>query len=245
MNNYKLLLEYDGSKYKGWQRLKAEDKTIQYKIESVLSRWLDEDIKIIGSGRTDAGVHARGQVANFWTENNCSVKEVFKALNEYLPDDIACTKVEKVDERFHSRYNAILKEYEYTIQIGNYKDPFLRQYAWYIAEKLDVSAMEDAASYLVGTHDFTSYTNLKNKKKSKTRTIESISITKSNNTLVIKYIGDGFLQHMIRIITGALIQVGLNELKSDDLLKILNNKKRDERCPLAPSKGLSLNKVDY
>lgn len=243
--NYKMELIYDGSRYKGWQRLKNEQLTIQGKIEDILSINLDCEIKIVGSGRTDAGVHAKGQVANFWTNKEIDPEYIFRILNKYLPEDISCTHVCKVDERFHSRYNAKKKHYRYIIQNGSFIDPFTRKYAWYVDEILDLEKMREASKVFEGTIDFSSFTNLKSKKKSKVRTIYSIKIDKKDSNIVIDFFGDGFLQHMVRILVGTIVEVGKNQIDIVDVKRILELKKRSEQSPLAPAKGLCLERVYY
>lgn len=185
MRNIKMTIKYDGSRYKGFQRLKDNDMTIQGKIESVLSKMTEEDIEIIGSGRTDMGVHAYGQVANFKTNCDMSIKKMKNYLYEYLPEDIVVTLLEEVDERFHSRYNAKSKIYLYKIFNNEVHDPFLRKYTTHIPKKLDLDLMKEGSKYLLGEHDFTSFASSKSKKKSNIRTITSISIQESNGLIDI------------------------------------------------------------
>ncbi|MCT4660434.1 MAG: tRNA pseudouridine(38-40) synthase TruA [Tissierellales bacterium] len=243
--NYKMKIVYDGTRYKGWQRLKATDNTIQGKIEDILSKNFDEEIKIVGSGRTDSGVHARGQIANFWTQKRINVSEIKRYLNRYLPEDISCVNVEEVEERFHSRYNAKKKRYRYTIQNDECINPFIRKYSWHIEEKLDLDIMKRASKLLEGKIDFSSFTNLKSKKKSKIRTIYKINILRNDSKIIIDFEGDGFLQHMVRILVGTLVELGKNNMTCEELELILRSKKRNERCPLAPAKGLCLEEVCY
>lgn len=208
MRNIKMTIRYDGSRYKGFQRLKDNDMTIQGKIEDVLSKMANESIEIIGSGRTDMGVHAYGQVANFKTASNLSVDKMKTYLYEYLPEDIVITSLEEVDGRFHSRYNAKSKVYLYKIYNNKFHDPFLRKYTTHIPKKLDIELMKEASEYFIGEHDFTSFASSKSKKKSNVRTIYSINITETNGLVEIYFEGNGFLYNMVRIMTGALIDVG-------------------------------------
>lgn len=245
MKNIKMTIEYDGSRYKGFQRLKDNDNTIQGKIEDVLSKMADEKIEIIGSGRTDMGVHAYNQVANFKTNSNLSVKKINDYLNNYLPEDIVIKTVEEVDERFHSRYNVKQKVYLYKINNSKTQDVFLRKYSTYIEKPLDIELMKKASEYLVGEHDFTSFASSKSKKKSNVREIHSITINKNKDMIDIFVEGNGFLYNMVRIIAGALIEVGLNKKTPEDIKLMLDAKDRSKASETAPAKGLYLYSVKY
>ncbi|MBO3443985.1 tRNA pseudouridine(38-40) synthase TruA [Clostridium sp. CCUG 7971] len=245
MKNIKMTIKYDGSRYKGFQRLQDNDMTIQGKIESVLSKMTDENIEIIGSGRTDMGVHAYGQVANFKTNSEMSIKKMEAYLYEYLPEDIVVTQLEEVEERFHSRYNAKSKVYLYKIYNNKVHDPFLRKYTTHISKRLDLDLMKEASQFLIGEHDFTSFASSKSKKKSNIRTIESISIQENNNVIEIYVEGDGFLYNMVRIIAGALLEVGLRKKSPQDIKDMLDAKDRTKASDTAPAKGLYLYKVKY
>ncbi|KNF08159.1 tRNA pseudouridine synthase A [Gottschalkia purinilytica] len=245
MRNIKLMIKYDGTRYKGWQRQDNTDMTIQGKIEGVLSRIIKEEIEIIGSGRTDAGVHAIGQVANFKTNSTIHLSEIKKLLTTYLPDDIVVTNVEEVQERFHSRYNAISKKYMYKIWNDDVYDPFLRKYAVHIKKELNLEDIKKAITYLTGEHDFTSFTTDKSKKKSKVRTIYSIDIIKNKQLVEIIFHGDGFLYNMVRIIVGTLIEVGLGKKKPEEMKTILDGKNRKLAGDTAIAKGLYLLEVEY
>lgn len=245
MKNIKMTIKYDGSRYKGFQRLQDNDMTIQGKIESVLSKMTDENIEIIGSGRTDMGVHAYGQVANFKTSSDVSIKKMKSYLYEYLPEDIVVTKLEEVEERFHSRYNAKSKVYLYKICNNEVHDPFLRKYTNHVSKKLDLTLMKEASEFLIGEHDFTSFASSKSKKKSHVRTIKSISIQEHNDVIEIYVEGDGFLYNMVRIIVGALVDVGLKRKSPKDIKHMLEAKDRTQSSDTAPAKGLYLYKVKY
>ncbi len=245
MRNIKLIIQYDGTKYKGWQRLKNTDNTIQEKIEKTLSMIVNEDIKIIGSGRTDAGVHAFGQVANFNTSSKINVEELHNYLNTYLPQDIVVLKAKEVDERFHSRYNAVSKTYLYKIWNNKNSNPFLRKYSEHIIDRLDVKTMKEASSLLIGEHDFTSFCTTKSKKKSKERKIYSIDIKRNDKIIEIKVIGNGFLHNMVRIIVGTLLEVGKGNIKPEYVKEILNKKNRSFAGPTVSAKGLYLVEVEY
>lgn len=245
MRNIKITIEYDGSRYKGFQRLKDNDNTIQGKIEAVLSKMADEKIEIIGSGRTDMGVHAYNQVANFKTNSSLSVRKINDYLNNYLPEDIAIKSVEEVDKRFHSRYNVKQKVYLYKINNSKTQDVFLRKYSTYIEKPLDIELMKKASEYLVGEHDFTSFASSKSKKKSNVREIHSITINKNKDMIDIFVEGNGFLYNMVRIIAGALIEVGLNKKTPEDIKLMLDAKDRSKASDTAPAKGLYLYSVKY
>ena len=245
MKNIKMTIKYDGSRYKGFQRLQDNDMTIQGKIESVLSKMTDENIEIIGSGRTDMGVHAYGQVANFKTNSDMSIKKMEAYLYEYLPEDIVVTQLEEVEERFHSRYNAKSKVYLYKIYNNKVHDPFLRKYTTHVSKRLDLDLMKEASQFLIGEHDFTSFASSKSKKKSNIRAIESISIQENNSVIEIYVEGDGFLYNMVRIIAGALLEVGLRKKSPQDIKDMLDAKDRTKASDTAPAKGLYLYKVKY
>lgn len=245
MNNYKMVITYDGSRYKGWQRLGDGDNNIQGKIETLLSKLLKQNIQIIGSGRTDAGVHARGQVANFHTKNSFNCEKMLGEINHYLPEDISVIALEKVSDDFHARFHAKGKVYRYYILQKPTHDPFLRKYSLHIPEYLDIEAMEKAAEYLIGDHDFTTFTNSKSKKKSMVRTIERLDIFPEEDYLIIEFEGNGFLHNMVRRLVGTLIQVGLNQLSPNKMKVFLEAKDRSKVTYVAESKGLFLESVKY
>jgi len=243
--NYKLTISYDGSRYKGWQRLGDTDMTIQQKIENVLFEMFFEPIEINGSGRTDAGVHAVGQVANFKIEKDVQPKEIKEYLYRYLPDDIVVTSVKKVDDRFHARLSAKEKTYVYKIYNDFYHDPFLRKQVLHVQEHLELEAMKKAAAYFIGEYDFEAYTTAKSKKKSTVRTISEIEILKSGHEIDIQITGNGFLHNMARKIVGTLLEVGLGNMKATDVPGIINARDRSKTGTMAPARGLYLYKVNY
>ena len=238
-------LTFDGSRYSGWQRLGDDDNTIQGKLEELLSKMTDEKVNVIGCSRTDKGVHARALICNFFTDSNMTIGEMEDYINGYLPNDIVAYNLDEVDDRFHSRYNAKSKLYRYTIDNNKYQDVFTRRYTSHISETLDLSLMQNAANYLIGTHDFAAFTTMKSKKKSTIKTIIDIKITKEDNYIHIDYEGDGFLHNMIRIITGTLTRVGKKELSPQDIKSILEGKNRSIAGPMIEAKGLSLVEVGY
>lgn len=246
--NYRLLIKYDGTRYNGWQRQGATDNTIQGKLEDVISKMCGTHIEITGSGRTDAGVHAIGQVANFKADTDLSVEEIKDYLNRYLPEDIAVSKVSIASERFHSRFCAKKKTYLYRIYIGNDKPVFDKRYVYVLEDMygvLDISAMEKAAEHIIGVHDFKSFCGNKHMKKSAVREIYSIDFCEKDDELYIYFCGNGFLQNMVRIITGTLIDAGMHKIAPDAVKTILESRDRRLAGGLAPAKGLTLLEVEY
>ena len=198
MNNYKLTIQYDGGRYKGWQRLGRGENTIQAKLEEVLSGLTGQQTEITGCSRTDAGVHAYRQIANFKAEQLFSGEEIMKYTSRYLPQDISVIEAVPVSVDFHARYHAKDKTYLYQIWNREYANPFLRKYSMHVAEELDVEAMKLAGGYFIGTHDFTTFSNAKSKKKSAIRTIRFIQIEEEEGVIRIRICGDGFLHNMVR-----------------------------------------------
>ena len=245
MRNIKMYLQFDGSRYAGWQRLGDKDNTIQAKLEELLSKMASEEINVVGCSRTDKGVHAKSLVCNFFTNSNMTIKEIEDYINRYLPDDIVAFNLLEVEERFHSRYNAKSKFYRYTIDNNKYQDVFTRKFTTHIPEKLNLPAMQEAANMLVGNFDFAAFTTMKSKKKDAVRNILSIKISRENNYIYIDFEGDGFLHNMIRIITGTLVRVGKRELTPMDVKSILESKDRSISGPMMESKGLCLMEVRY
>jgi tRNA pseudouridine38-40 synthase len=242
--NYRLLIQYDGTRYNGWQRLKGNDNTIQGKIEDVLSRLMEEPVEIIGASRTDAGVHAKGQVANVHLNREVSPKDLQDYLNQYLPEDIEVINVKNVSNNFHSRYNAGNKTYSYLIGMNNRKEVFERKYIYHLNQRLNLEKMKVAAKLLEGEHNFQGF-SAKKIKKSTIRTIEKIDFTVKDDILRITYVGSGFLYHMVRIITGTLIEIGLETRNASSITSIIAKKERSEAGYLVPAKGLCLEKIDY
>lgn len=244
MRNLRLDICYDGTRYKGWQRLSGTDSTIQGKIETALSRILEEPIEISGSGRTDAGVHARGQVASFHCESNMSSEEILSNLRRYLPEDIGIYSCKEVSPRFHARLNA--KEKTYLYRIWNSEAPcvFERKFTAQFPEKLDLEAMRQAAVQLCGEHDFSAFCGNPKFKKSTVRFVRSIDMQRCGHEIRIEVTGNGFLHSMVRIIVGTLIEVGRGE-RCVDTIPMLFGEKRAEAGFLAPAQGLCLQEVYY
>jgi len=246
MKNYKLIIQYDGTRYSGWQVQNHTDDTIQGKIENVLSQLYQKQLSISGSGRTDAGVHAYGQVANFHVEEaTFSCAEILANLNAHLPKDIAVLSVEEVDDRFHSRLSAKKKTYVYRIHTSPISSVFERKFVYNYPNSLDVDAMKEAASHLIGTHDFKSFCGNRHMKKSTVRSIYHIDFEVTDTEIRISYTGNGFLMNMIRILTGTLIEVGDGRRSPDSIPDILNALNRDAAGYTAPPQGLYLQEVFY
>ena len=243
--NYKILVQYDGTRYEGWQRQERTESTIQGKIEAVLSKMCGEEVQIQGAGRTDAGVHAKEQVANVHLKEQVDPQEVKQYLNRYLPEDIAVLTVEEAAPRFHARLNAVRKTYVYRIWNAPVRNVFRRRFTTWIQKPLDLDAMEQAAALLCGTNDYRAFCSLKKFKKSTVRTIEKIEIGKMGQEIRISYTGDGFLYHMVRILTGTLVEVGLGLRKPEEMTEILEGQDRTKAGRLMPPEGLTLESVEY
>ncbi len=245
MYNYKLTIQYDGTRYRGWQVQGNTDLTIQGKLEGVLSRLTGQLVEVHGSGRTDAGVHALGQVANVKLPHPVEPSELLGELNRYLPADIGVIAAEPAPERFHARLNARSKTYRYRIWNSAIPNVLERSYLYVLPEPLDVAAMERAAADLVGTHDFRSFCGLKRFKKSTVRTITDISITQDGAEVRLEFTGNGFLMRMVRILAGTLVEVGLGQREADSMPAVLAAQDRAAAGPALPAQGLALVRVEY
>lgn len=245
MRNLKLTLSYDGSRYRGWQRLPGGDNTIQGKLEDVLGRILEEPVQVIGSGRTDAGVHAMGQVANFHCRCPMPGPEILSQLRTHLPEDIGILSCEEVDIRFHARLNAQAKTYVYRVWNSALPCVFQRKYVYPLAEPLDLAAMEQAAGALTGTHDFRSFCSNKRVQKSTVRTIYSLTLTREGPELLFTIRGDGFLYNMVRILVGTLLEVGTHQRPFDAMSDLIALGDRSAAGYTVPAKGLCLREVEY
>ncbi len=244
-NNYRLTIQYDGTRYFGWEHQPNTDMTIQGKIEAVLARMTGEDVEVLGAGRTDAGVHAKAMVANCMLSTELTEEEIRDYLNRYLPEDICITKVAIAGPRFHARYNAIGKTYCYTCYIGDSKPVFNRKYVFIPEGRPNVDRMKSAAAYLTGEHDFAAFCSNPKMKKSTVRTVDRIEIAVSGDLLTFTFHGSGFLQHMVRILVGTLLEVGFEKRTPESILTLLEKKDRREAGPTAPACGLCLMSVDY
>ena len=244
MANVKLTIAYDGSGYHGWQRQPSQP-SIQQVLEEKLSLICGERIVLYGAGRTDAGVHARGQVANFKSKRRLEPQVWVRALNGLLPNDIAVLKAELAEDDFHARYAAREKHYRYRILQGALPCPFERRYSWHLPCRLDLSLMRQAAACLRGRHDFASFQAAGGRVASTVRELRQLRLSSEGRLLIIDSIGDGFLRHMVRNIVGTLVQVGRGKITAGGVREILQARDRRLAGPTAPAQGLCLMKVSY
>lgn len=244
MPTFKLTLEYDGSNYAGWQRQRGHP-TIQAAIEEVLERIAQVRIPIVGAGRTDAGVHALGQVASFMTTRELAPHQWLRASNSYLPKDISVRSVEQVPDSFHARYSARGKQYDYHILNRSEHSPLQRQRAWTIYKSLDVARMSEAAAHLVGAHDFSSFEGSPTDNENPHCHLQRLAVEQLGETVVIAAYADRFLKQMVRAIIGTLVEVGLQKRTVESMETILDARHRSAAGKTAPAHGLYLMRVDY
>ena len=244
MRNLRLDICYDGTRYRGWQRLGGEDNTIQGKIEQALSRILGEPVEISGSGRTDAGVHAAGQVASFHCSSQMKPEGILSELRRYLPEDIGIYSCQEVPDRFHARLNAKSKTYCYRVWNSQKPCVFDRRFVYICPEKLDVEAMILGAEHYLGEHDFSAFCANRNFKKSTVRRIDSFRVERVGEELRFTVTGNGFLYNMVRIMVGTLLEVGRHE-RSAESIPLLYGEKREKAGGLVPAQGLCLMEVRY
>ena len=244
MRNIRLLICYDGTRYKGWQRLNGMENTIQGKLEQTLSKILGEQVEISGSGRTDAGAHAIGQVANFHCENEMPCEEILCNLRRYLPEDIGIESCQEASPRFHARLNCKDKTYRYRIWNSEKPCVFQRRFVYVMPEMLDVEKMRQASKCFLGEHDFSAFCANKKMKKSTVRRIDDITITREGEELVFSFTGDGFLYNMVRIMVGTLLEVGQSKRNADSIPALFGGKREDAGY-LVPAQGLCLMEVNY
>lgn len=244
MRNLRLELCYEGTRYRGWQRLPNAENTIQGKLETVLTRVLDEPIEVTGSGRTDAGVHALRQTANFHCHSTMACDEILLQLRRYLPEDIGIYSCVDASERFHARLNAKSKTYRYRIWNSDAPCIFDRRYVTKFSQPLDLEQMRLAAQKLIGTHDFSAFCANKKMKKSTVRTIFTIEIQRIGEEVRITVSGNGFLHNMVRILVGTLVEVGIG-LRSAESIPELFGAPRSDAGMLMDAAGLCLMEVRY
>ncbi len=244
MTNYKFEIRYDGTRYYGWEHQPKLD-TVQGKLEAVLEKLDGGPVEVIGAGRTDAGVHAKGMVANAKLRTDPDPDTLRDYMNRYLPEDICVTDARAASELFHARYKAVGKLYTYTFWIGPLKPVFDRKFVTVLDKEPDLPAMREAAAYLIGTHDYTSFCGNPRYKRSCVRTVDSIEIVRRKSYLYLNFHGSGFLQNMVRIMTGTLLQAGNGEIEPAYVKEILEGRNRYLAGPMAPAQGLCLMKVDY
>ena len=239
MRRIALTIAYDGTEYAGWQRQNGA-LAVQEVVENAITKLTGTEAELLGASRTDAGVHALGNVAVFDTEATIPAERYAPALNTYLPDDIRIISSKEVSAEFQPRFDAHHKLYEYHILTGEVCSPIQFRYVHFMRENLDIEAMNKAASFLTGTHDYTSFCAAAAQVKTKVRTVRDITVTKHGDEIVISVMGDGFLYNMVRIIAGTLMEAGFGNITAEDVARMLEAKERSAAGPTAPPQGLCL-----
>lgn len=245
MRNFRVTLCYEGTRYRGWQKQGNTGQTLQEKLEGVLGRLLEQPVELAGSGRTDAGVHARRQVCSFRAETGLSCEELLPALRMHLPEDIGALALEEAEPRFHARLSCTGKTYVYRVWNSEAPNVFERRYVFSYPAALDLAAMEKAAGLLCGTHDFSAFCSNRHMKKSAVRTLQSVTLCREGEELRLSFTGDGFLYNMVRILTGTLLEVGTGQRAPDAIPDILASRDRTRAGFTAPAQGLILWDVSY
>jgi len=244
MKNLRLEIEYIGTNYSGWQKQPGMP-TVQQTIEDAVFTITNQRSLIYGSGRTDSGVHAIAQVANFKTDSHLTIQQMQRALNSVLPDDITVSNVKKVPIKFHSQYDSKSKVYVYTILNRDYPSAHLKYRTWLVKDELDLDRMRKATAHLLGTHDFKVFAHSGLSVKTTVRTILNIKLRKKGSLLEFEFEGNGFLKRMVRLIMGTLVHVGKRNISPSDFKQILYNGNKTKYVISAPAKGLTLKKVKY
>lgn len=244
MRNIKLTIEYDGKDFNGWQK-QPNKLNIQGEIEKAIQNVTGEQVNLIGSGRTDAGVNAFGQVANFKIDSEFPIEKMATAINSQLKKSIRVKKAEEVSSDFHSRYNCHSKTYNYVIDNSEQGSAIYRNLSYHVSKKLNIEKMQKAISYFIGEHDFSSFKSSGTSSKSSVRTIYNATVVKENDKVTISLTGNGFLYNMVRIISGTLVEVGLNNIEPQEIPKIIEAKNRQMAGKTLPSQGLFLINVEY
>lgn len=244
MRNIKLVVQYKGTNYAGFQK-QPDRPTIQEVLERTLSLILQEQIAVIGAGRTDAGVHAKGQVANVAVNSEIDCQRLRSSANSLLPKDIVIREAVEVDETFHARRDAVSREYKYLVLNRDYPSPFWNDYSYFYQQELDMKAMQEASPILEGKHDFSSFCVAQSRPEKCVREVQRISVEKKNDLVHFDFVANAFLHNMVRIIVGTLIQVGIGELRPRQILQTLEAKDRTKAGPTAPAHGLILKQVNY
>lgn len=245
MRNIKLIIEYDGKNFAGWQTQPGK-VSIQSEIERAIKEVTGEEVDLTASGRTDAGVHAIGQVANFHTNTKIETQKIPYALNSKLPKSIVIKAAEEVPERFHSRYLCKGKTYRYVINNNEFPSALNRYREFHISQKLDVSKMREALKYFEGTHDFKGFKSSGgSEKKTTVRTLTKLELKECDGIIKVELSGDGFLYNMVRIIVGTIVDVGLGKIKVEDIPEIIESKDRTKAGKTLPPHGLYLVQVRY
>lgn len=244
MKRVRLIIAYDGTNYCGWQ-VQINGITIEEVLNKALTNLLNEEIMVIGASRTDSGVHALANVAVFDTDTQIPAEKISFALNQRLPDDIRIQKSDEVPPDWHPRYRDSTKTYEYRIFNKKFPNPIRRLYTHFIYMPLDIEKMKQAASYIVGEHDFSSFCSARSQVQTTVRTVYSLDVEKDGDEIIIRISGNGFLYNMVRIIVGTLIKVGLNVYPPEHVREIIDAKNRDAAGPKAPACGLTLIGIEY
>ena len=244
MRNVKLTIEYDGTSYQGWQ-VQGESPTVQKALEEAIRRVVQHPVRVIGSGRTDTGVHALGQAASFFTSSQIPEKDLAHAINACLPRDIAVLSAQDAPPDFHARYSATGKTYRYTILNRDIRSPLLRNYAWHLRSALEVDKMIAASKHLIGEHDFQAFRSKASDEMSSVRTITRLDVARRDSLIEIHVSANGFLYNMVRAIAGTLVQAGTGRIQPEDVKRILDSRNRSLAGPTAPARGLCLLAVEY
>lgn len=244
MRNIKLTIEYDGKCYNGWQK-QPNKLNIQGEIERAIYNITKEEVDLIGSGRTDAGVHALGQVANFKTNSQISIEKIPLAINSQLKNSIVIKEAEEVNERFHSRYNAKRKTYRYIINNSKCGTAIYRNLEYSYPFKLDAEKMKQASKYFEGEHDFKAFKSSGTSSKNSVRTIYKAIVKQEGEKIIIELTGNGFLYNMVRIISGTLLDVGLGKIQPEEIPEMIESKDRQRAGKTLPAHGLYLVEVKY
>ena len=245
MKNYKITLAYDGTRYNGWQKQGNTENTIQERLERILKDIGGQETEVFGSGRTDMGTHATGQVMNFHMKWKGSAESLLDAFNAKLPEDIAGISIEEKEPRFHSRLSAKAKHYSYSIWKSKKAPVFERKYVFRCEEELDIQAMKQAASAFIGEHDFKSFCSVHTQAETTVRTITAVDVEKQDSVICIRVSGTGFLYNMVRIIAGTLMEVGCGKYPPEKMKEILEKTDRSAAGPTAPAEGLMLVKYEF
>lgn len=244
MRNLKLTLAYDGTRLVGWQR-QAEGDSVQGLLEDALARFEGSPVTVHGAGRTDAGVHALGQVASVQLACAHDVTTLTRALNAQLPEDVRVLAIEEMSPDFHARFSARSKTYRYQLRHGTIADPFERSYVWHMPERLNVEGMSRAAGVLIGRHDFAAFQSIGSPTRDSVRTVSRSVVTDADGRLTYEVSGDGFLRYMVRAIVGTLVEIGRGFREPESMASLLRGSARGDAGPTAPPRGLFLVRVDY
>lgn len=244
MRNIKLTIEYDGTNYNGWQRQKS-GIGVEQVVEKAIKKVVHEEIELYGASRTDSGVHALGQVANFKTNSVMPIEKIPFALNSILPGDIVIRNAQEVSDDFHSRFSTTGKKYRYTILNDRYRSAFSRTTSYFVPSELDFEAMKKSCKYFIGTHDFDAFKSSGSSFKTTVRTIYSAELVKNENYIEFYISGGGFLYNMVRIIVGTLLNVGRGKIMPEEIEEIIQSKDRKRSGKTAPAHGLCLMEVYY